>query len=270
MASNHSLKAEVSDAARGALNKLYQERMYDPLIHEYYGDSGFLNFGYREAGRTCSAAEASIHLMEKLLDFIPQKSGKILDVACGIGATTSYLLKFFRPEDVTGIDISDKQLDTCRQKLPNSTFKKMNAVDLQFEDESFDHIICVEAAFHFYTREDFLREAKRVLKPGGELVLCDALISDQFKNNRPHFCQQNMVTDLDEYRKEYQRAEFSDIQIVDATSHCWEGFYWDVITFVHQKLLEGDISKEAIEPLLSRVYKLAADLKYYVLVAASR
>jgi MPBQ/MSBQ methyltransferase len=270
MTSNQSLEAEVSDAARGALNQLYQDRMYDPLIHEYYGDSGFLNFGYREDGRTCSAAEASIQLMDKLLDLIPQKSGKILDVACGIGATTSYLLKYFNPEDVTGIDISDKQLDTCRQKIPKSTFKKMNAVDLQFEDETFDHIICVEAAFHFYTREDFLREARRVLKPGGNLDLCDVLISDEFKQNRPHFCPQNMVADPDEYRKEYQRAEFSDIQIVDVTSQCWESIYWDVITFVHQKLLEGTITKEAIEPLLSRVYKLAADLKYYVLVAATK
>lgn len=263
-------EAELSDAARGALNKLYQDRMYDPLIHEYYGDSGFLNFGYREDDTPCSPAEASLQLMQKLLDFIPDKTGKILDVACGVGATTEYLVRHFRPEDVTGIDISDKQLDTCREKLPHCSFRKMNAVDLEFEDRTFNYVICVEAAFHFFTREDFLSEARRVLKPGGMLVLCDALISDEFKQDRPHFCEQNMVANLDDYRKEYERAEFSDIRIVDATRQCWRAFYWDVITFVHQKLLDGGISKEEVEPLLSRVYKSAADLKYYVLVGAIR
>jgi len=270
MVQEQTQDAESSDAASRALNKLYQDRMYDPLIHEYYGDSGFLNFGYREDESSRTPAEASISLMHKLLDFIPVKTGTILDVACGIGATTEFIAQSFRPENITGIDISDKQLDTCREKLPASRFEKMNAVDLQFDDRSFDNIICVEAAFHFFTREDFLREARRVLKPGGKLVLCDALISDEFKHNRPHFCEQNMVADITEYRKEYERAEFSDIEIVDATRQCWQAFYWDVIKFVHQKLLDGGISKEEIDPLLSRVYKSAADLRHYVLVAATR
>ncbi len=41
--------------------------------------------------------------MEKLMAFIPEKNGTILDVACGKGATTRYLLKYYTPENVTGI-----------------------------------------------------------------------------------------------------------------------------------------------------------------------
>ena len=40
----------------------------------------------------------------------------------------------------------------------------MDATELDFRDNSFDSIICVEAAFHFDTREKFVREAYRVLK----------------------------------------------------------------------------------------------------------
>jgi ubiquinone/menaquinone biosynthesis C-methylase UbiE len=206
--------------------------------------------------------------MERLLGFLPQRTGKILDVACGVGATSSHLVKYFRPQDVTGIDISDKQLDTCRRKLPDCEFKHMNAENLQFNDHSFDCIICVEAAFHFHTREDFLREAKRTLKLGGILILSDALISSEFKDQRPHYCEQNAVTDLSEYKLEYLRSGFSDVKIVDATASCWHKFFWHVVRFTHQKLLDGVIIPEELNAHMFRINLLAADLKHYVLVAA--
>jgi ubiquinone/menaquinone biosynthesis C-methylase UbiE len=49
----------------------------------------------------------------KLLAFVPEKQGTILDVARGKGATTRHLLKYFKPENVTGINISEKQLARC-------------------------------------------------------------------------------------------------------------------------------------------------------------
>jgi ubiquinone/menaquinone biosynthesis C-methylase UbiE len=45
----------------------------------------------------------------------------------------------------------------------------MDAVEMDFADHSFEQIICVEAAFYFNTRRQFLQEAWRVLKPGRNL-----------------------------------------------------------------------------------------------------
>ncbi|MDP2105111.1 MAG: class I SAM-dependent methyltransferase, partial [Desulfobulbaceae bacterium] len=157
-----------------ALNRLYDERMFNEMVDEYYSGSRFLNFGYWE-NQVQSPKEASENLLGRLLSFIPEKKGTILDVACGTGATTRFLLNFYPPEHVTGINISAKQLDTCRQMAPGCRFLEMDAAALQFSDASFDAIICVEAAFHFHTREKFLQEALRVLKTGGILVLSDAL-----------------------------------------------------------------------------------------------
>jgi ubiquinone/menaquinone biosynthesis C-methylase UbiE len=48
-----------------------------------------------------------------------------------------------------------------------------NACSLPFSDNSFDRVMAVECIFHFPSRRDFLREVKRVLRPGGCLVLSD-------------------------------------------------------------------------------------------------
>ena len=49
---------------------------------------------------------------------------------------------------------------------------------LDFPKPQFDAVICVEAAFHFNTRDIFLREALRILKPRGSLVLSDMLFRE--------------------------------------------------------------------------------------------
>jgi len=44
---------------------------------------------------------------------------------------------------------------------------------LPFPDASFNHVLCVEAMFHFASRRTFFAEAARVLKPGGAMVASD-------------------------------------------------------------------------------------------------
>ena len=88
--------------------------MYRSRLVERYEGSGFHNYGYWTPDIR-SQKDACEKLMEVLLAFIPQKIGTILDIACGMGGTTRYLLKYYAPESVTGINISAKQL----QELPN-------------------------------------------------------------------------------------------------------------------------------------------------------
>ncbi len=136
----------------------FDDLICSPSIREFYGEREFFNVGYW-LSHTQDQQEASSTLMEKLLEFIPNKQGTILDVGCGLGATTHYLLKYYPLTAIVGINISPTQIARSLLNFPEGKFLLMDAVEMDFADHSFEQIICVEAAFYFNTRRQFLQEA---------------------------------------------------------------------------------------------------------------
>ena len=165
---------------RERMIRLYDRALASPNYRRYYEDSGFYNFGYWDGGAK-SQREASEALVDELVGRISNKTGRILDVACGPGASTRQLLRTYAPENVIAINISENQLAAARERAPGCAFLLMDAAQLGFAEEQFDAVMCIEAAFHFNTRDRFLREVLRVLKPGGTLVLTDMLFRSFLK-----------------------------------------------------------------------------------------
>jgi MPBQ/MSBQ methyltransferase len=230
------------EARRGLINELYDLNMYSDLVDEYYDHTGFYNCGYWTSA-TRNQREASENLVDVMLDMIPDKSGHILDVACGTGASTRRLLRYYRPSEIIGINISEKQLATCRERLPGARFLCLDATDLRFPDRSVDNILCVQAVFLFDTREQFLREAYRVLKPGGCLALSDILMrSRQLASLMGWIPLENFVSDLHRYRSLYERCGFEDVRVVEARAQCWEAFRDRSLAFLCCKALKGELS----------------------------
>lgn len=186
---------------------------------EIFKDTEFWNWGYWTP-TTSSQDEACRNLMEILLYFIPNKSGRIIDVACGRGGTTRYILNYYDPKNVTGINISPEQIAACRERIPHVTFEEMDAANLEFEDNSIDNIICVEAACHFNTREKFLKEALRVLKPGGRVSLTDPLLRRETEIQP----EENYLETAVEYKQVCLDAGFARSKIFDITDECWNRF----------------------------------------------
>lgn len=254
-----------------AINRHYDRGMFSLSARRRYGGSDFHNYGYWEQA-TRTPREASENLMEKLLAFIPNKHGTILDVACGKGATTRHLLNYYAPKDVTGINISAKQLRRCRLNAPGVNFRLMSATAMTFPAESFNNIICVEAALHFNTRETFLREVWRVLKPGGRLVLSDVLRRHRRPRN-PLGILENYIGGLNQYRQLYLRAGFEQIKIIDATTECWVRFHQHALWFLRQRFYRGELDRMTFKrrwrACVSKT-KRTQFTPYYVLVSARK
>jgi MPBQ/MSBQ methyltransferase len=195
----------------------YDSTMYADGLQALWGNSDFFNFGYWRPDTT-DPRQACEDLVDTMLAFVPGDSKQILDVACGLGATTGHIASRHRNAVVTGINISAKQLTTAKHKRPNCHFAQMDAVTLAFPDASFDAVICVEAVFHFETRERFLREACRVLKPNGWLVLTDVLVKPWSAYFRSSVTMRNMSVSTEQYREAYAAAGLRNLQITDTTT----------------------------------------------------
>ncbi|PIN86225.1 hypothetical protein COV19_05445 [Candidatus Woesearchaeota archaeon CG10_big_fil_rev_8_21_14_0_10_44_13] len=103
------------------------------------------------------------------LDFV--KGKVVLDDACGTGYGTAILSK--KAKKAIGIDASDKAIKLSKKGFHgnNLGFEQMDSTKLRFKDNSFDVVCSFETIEHIKNQELFLKEAARVLKKDGILII---------------------------------------------------------------------------------------------------
>lgn len=136
-----------------------------------------IHHGYYENGVSIDPHTAQETLIKKIINNLPITSGsKILDVGCGMGGSSLFLAENYDTH-VTGITLSQKQVQMAEQlanskNVKNVIFKIEDALSMEsIPSNSFDIVWSLESCEQFYDKKLFLKQAYRVLKPGGKLML---------------------------------------------------------------------------------------------------
>jgi len=111
----------------------------------------------------------------------------VLDLGCGYGRVAVRLAEKVR--QVTGIDISSDNIKLAEKcfSLPNIRYHVMDAIALDFPDDTFDITLCIQNGISAFRvdPEALIREALRVTREGGLLLFSS--YSDKFWNDRLHW-----------------------------------------------------------------------------------
>ena len=142
----------------------------------------FINWGYEEDPPMAVPLSASdepdrfcIQLYHRTASQVDLSGKRVLEVSCGHGGGSSYLLRALRPASYTGLDLNRVGIDFCRNRhnLAGLDFVQGDAENLPFDDESFDAVINIEASHLYPQFPRFLAEVARVLRPDGHFLYAD-------------------------------------------------------------------------------------------------
>lgn len=145
------------------------ERMFDHIAPTYDRLNHTLSFGIDRLWRN--------RAIDNLKPFAPQQ---ILDIATGTGDFAILSAKRLNTvKKVIGADISMDMMEIARHKANQErlertiSFQREDCMNLSFEDNSFDAVTVAYGARNFEHLDKGLLEIKRVLKPGGHLLILE-------------------------------------------------------------------------------------------------
>lgn len=145
--------------------------IFNEIAPEYEEVNDIFSFGIDRIWRRQAAKSA----------IIEKNNYSLLDIATGTGDFAFDVIaisrKYDKNIDITGIDLSEGMLAIARKRANEKnikiTFETGDAMELQYDDNTFDVVTNSMALRNFDSKEKFFAEAYRVLKKGGKLVLAD-------------------------------------------------------------------------------------------------
>lgn len=159
-----------------------------------------------------------------------QKTDDVLDVGCGGGMTLHRIADQVTEGHLTGIDYSDvsvaesKKLNEDLIAEGRMDILKASVEKLPFADDAFDKVVSIESFYFWPDPPENLKEAVRVLKRGGHLMLIaevynGSALSEHDKENIRNYHLFNPT--IEEFRTYFENAGLSDVEIRTHKGNSW-------------------------------------------------
>ncbi len=194
----------------------------------YHGKSNAVHYGFWNNG-VKNHQEALLNVNKFLADTVKIKSDdSVLDAGCGIGGSAIWLAQNYNVR-VDGITISEKQLEEAKNLSTKYNvdhivnFYQRNFLNTKFNDSSYNIVLAIESVCHAENKKDFIKEAYRVLKNGGRLIVDDGFLLRSPKNKHEQkdlnaflegMALSNLAFETD-FKKSLEDVGFKNIKIYD-------------------------------------------------------
>lgn len=112
-------------------------------------------------------------VLDWLKKYLPPQTEKVLDLGCGSGRWSKFILDNFDNVSITGLDLSSKMLKLAAAKIQNHRFQTfLSSTEKQeFPENSFDCLLNIRALKYSGDYGTALKKSFNILKPGGLLIL---------------------------------------------------------------------------------------------------
>ncbi|MCU5653190.1 class I SAM-dependent methyltransferase [Bacillus mycoides] len=141
-----------------------------------------MSINFHDANNKYTYANRNAHIswQETINNIVDVQNKQIIDIGCGGGIYTKKLA-LMGAKNVVGLDFSKEILQAAKENcnaFPNISFIHGDAHNISFPNETFDLVISRAVIHHLHDIPTFIREASRILKKDGLLILQDRTIED--------------------------------------------------------------------------------------------